>query len=700
MKALYCCILVACVSSVVIAQTEFWVHTSGPYGGRINALIVDAHGHAFAGTTGAGIFASYNDGASWKCVTTNPSELSVYSLAVDQRGDVFAATLGRGVIRSTDDGATWTRVDSGWVSDLAWAVMVDPAGWLYTSEGLGLYRSTNHGNSWTRQGDFPYPPRGLAANATGRIFAATYYYGALRSTNAGQTWEQINNGIGAPAYLNAMATTSEGYVFAALNGDGVFRTTDNGDHWVRLYPSYMSAYSLHVNSDSLIFAGCHDGVYRSSDAGSSWYNMGAFGAQVLSMAGTKGGSIFLGTNFRGVYRSMDTGLSWNRSSHGLANSTVVALAIDSSGRLYAAPEGDHVQFSTDNGETWTLTQMGVARPFVQSLTVDPSGIVYAGTLISFPSTGGVFRSTDHGQNWASAGLAGLDIDALCAKQDGVVYAGVSGGIGIDGIYVSTNRGDLWERVDTVVGVNEIDLTPDGIIFAATRDGIRRSTNSGGTWSWVNNGLQSGFVGSVRCRRDDEIFAGMSGGVYSSSDLGESWHSVGLQSIGARNIAVNSLGHIFVSSTGIYRSTDRGASWAQVNTGLTHREVRSLAIDSSGTLFAGTMNGGVFRSRYPTMSVGDRQKWTPGDFLLWQNYPNPFNPTTRIKYQIPNLKPQTTVTLKVFDILGREVATLVNEVNEPGTHTVQWDASGFSSGVYFYRLRSETFVQTRKLMIVK
>ncbi|MBM2841882.1 MAG: hypothetical protein HW412_2410, partial [Bacteroidetes bacterium] len=97
-----------------------------------------------------------------------------------------------------------------------------------------------------------------------------------------------------------------------------------------------------------------------------------------------------------------------------------------------------------------------------------------------------------------------------------------------------------------------------------------------------------------------------------------------------------------------------------------------------------------------VSVGT-DKSLPGEFKLYQNYPNPFNPTTIVRYQIPI---NSRVSLKVFDILGREVATLVSEAKQPGTHSVQWDASGVASGVYFYRLQAGDFVQTRKLLLLR
>ncbi len=88
---------------------------------------------------------------------------------------------------------------------------------------------------------------------------------------------------------------------------------------------------------------------------------------------------------------------------------------------------------------------------------------------------------------------------------------------------------------------------------------------------------------------------------------------------------------------------------------------------------------------------------PATFALYQNYPNPFNPTTAISYQLSGL---SRVTLKVYDILGREVATLVNGYQQAGMHTVTFSATGLASGAYFYRLRSGTQVETRKCMLVR
>jgi hypothetical protein len=89
--------------------------------------------------------------------------------------------------------------------------------------------------------------------------------------------------------------------------------------------------------------------------------------------------------------------------------------------------------------------------------------------------------------------------------------------------------------------------------------------------------------------------------------------------------------------------------------------------------------------------------TSYSFRLDQNYPNPFNPTTAIQYSIPQRR---SVTLKVYDILGNETATLVNEEKQKGVYTVEYDASRLPSGIYFYKLQAGSFLQTRKMMLLK
>ncbi len=98
-----------------------------------------------------------------------------------------------------------------------------------------------------------------------------------------------------------------------------------------------------------------------------------------------------------------------------------------------------------------------------------------------------------------------------------------------------------------------------------------------------------------------------------------------------------------------------------------------------------------------VDVSDENILTVKQFKLYQNYPNPFNPTTKIKYQIPK---EEKVTLKVYDILGREVSTLVNEIKSAGIHEINFNASRLASGVYFYRITAGNYSDIKKIVLLK
>ena len=101
-------------------------------------------------------------------------------------------------------------------------------------------------------------------------------------------------------------------------------------------------------------------------------------------------------------------------------------------------------------------------------------------------------------------------------------------------------------------------------------------------------------------------------------------------------------------------------------------------------------------RGPLVGVPE-QELLPITYGLNQNYPNPFNPSTKIRYELPK---ESFVTIKIYNVLGQEVATLVSEEMKPGRYEVAWDARGFASGVYFYRLQAKDFVDTKKLILLK
>ncbi|HYQ87205.1 MAG TPA: T9SS type A sorting domain-containing protein, partial [Bacteroidota bacterium] len=150
--------------------------------------------------------------------------------------------------------------------------------------------------------------------------------------------------------------------------------------------------------------------------------------------------------------------------------------------------------------------------------------------------------------------------------------------------------------------------------------------------------------------------------------------------------------------GVFLSTNNGTNWTTVTNGLPNTGVWSLAV--SGTnLLAGTNGGGVYRRPLSEMITAVRtlSDDLPMEFGLQQNYPNPFNPSTTFSFSLPF---RSFVSLKVFDVLGREVSTLLSKELSAGWHSRRWEAPGFSSGVYLYRLQAGTFVETRKLILLR
>jgi hypothetical protein len=198
-----------------------------------------------------------------------------------------------------------------------------------------------------------------------------------------------------------------------------------------------------------------------------------------------------------------------------------------------------------------------------------------------------------------------------------------------------------------------------MIFAAAEEGVFRSSDDGATWTEVTNGLSDPSVHSIAVV-GSTIFAG--------------------------------------TTSGVFQSSDNGANWRAVNTGLTSDMIFALAV-SKDFLFAGTVGFGVWKRPLAEMvtSVNTLSIDVPAQFALSQNYPNPFNPSTTISFSLPS---KSLVTMKIFDVMGREVSTVVSEEMPPGNYSRLWNASGFASGVYFYRIQAGAYVETKRLVIMK
>ncbi|MHB8579983.1 MAG: T9SS type A sorting domain-containing protein [Ignavibacteriaceae bacterium] len=384
---------------------------------------------------------------------------------------------------------------------------------------------------------------------------------------------------------------------------------------------------------------------------------------------------------------------------------IYSLAVGANNILYAGTSSGGVYSTTDEGNTWTSISSAFQSFDVRSLCFNPSGEFFAGTF-----GGGVYKSIDGGTNWSaingsgSSQLTDLNVYAVAALENNVILAGTNG----DGIFTSTDDGSTWNQTlvtSNGLVVNTFMSDKNGNIYAGTNgtnsgsNGVDLSADNGS--SWTSTGLANINVVSLTLGLYNKLFAG-SGygeGIFSSSDQGKTWVSPVLNSNNILALTMNQSGTLFAGTeaNGVYASIDNGANWIQVNNNLTDPDILSLAVNNSGVLFAGTDQDGVFRAGSAPTAVKNIHSNLPTSYTLSQNYPNPFNPTTMINYQLSR---NSYVTLKVYDLLGREVATLVNKQQSAGSYSVTFAAGNLASGIYFYQLIAGGFNQVKKLVLLK
>jgi hypothetical protein len=255
-------------------------------------------------------------------------------------------------------------------------------------------------------------------------------------------------------------------------------------------------------------------------------------------------------------------------------------------------------------------------------------------------------------------------------QDSVFFAGGTG----TGILRSTNSGMDWVVADSGVASKDTVLSiggDGGNVVAATTAGLFKSRNNGISWTKSDSGLPANiFYGG-------SVLAGGGG------------------EIALMPLVGSTEGDIFLSTNG-------GSLWTSINNGFMPNQLVSSAIVFNGKLFIGLVNiyiWGVWYYQLPIITSVKQNitKGIPANFELGQNYPNPFNPSTTISYSIPK---SALVIIKVYDILGRQVTTLVNEEKNAGNYNVEFNAGALASGVYFYRMQTGSFIQTKKLLLLK
>ncbi len=722
------------VSSIAIDSTNpnvMYIGTGENYGYQYSNYGLDIR--VTRGMYGIGILKTTNGGLNWiKALDWSyNNQRGVWKVIINPRNPniVYAAT-SEGVFKSYDAGANWTQVLNYLMAmDLLFNTVDTTT--LYVSIGdlsnnvpnanVGIYKSSNSGLNWTKlTGGLPATWSGKATlqmyrRNPNRIYAniandVTSYVGYYRSTNGGLNWTvgsttipSGNQGWYNQAHL-VKSNDSNAILVGTLNvekstnGGTSFSTKSSWSAWINgatppgdpegpanFVHADVHYYESNPKDPNKIYAITDGGLYRSNNFGesNSFYscNGGYVTTQFYASLGQSWtDSIFcvggLQDNRAVFYQGT---VAWYKTFSG--DGACSQVNSQNKNICYTEYTYGALSSSTNGGVNWNGPAVGPPgngnastycfnMPYV--VCVSNPTIIYAGGT-------SIYKSVNSGASWTGpyGSFGGGKVLSIAASSTGVdtVYAGILPvGSSIAGVYRSVNAGLAWvdisggmvpNRYPTRVYVNQFNSKEVYVTFGGFGTAhVLKSTNSGNNWINITSNLPDVPT-----------------------------HSVAVDPLYPQNIYVG-------NDLGVYVSINGGTSWSEFRAGMPYALVFDMTIvNASRKLRVTTHGNGIFERRLyqNPLGISGNEYEIPKEYKLEQNYPNPFNPGTKINYSIPKAG---LITLKVYDMLGKEVSTLVNENKNPGDYTIVFNGGNLSSGIYFYKLSSGDFTQTKKMLLIK
>jgi len=438
-------------------------------------------------STPDGVYISRNGGRAWRETELMMDDDVVDTLAVspdyEQDRTVYAGTEGGKLYRSENDGRTWDliqeQIGEGAINALWIAPDFATSGRIVASAHTGLHVSTDRGDTWRAVAELPGAILTLVGD--GKILLAGMHdTGIWKSADAGETWEDVSNGISARG-------------FAQLASVGKF-------------------YAL----------GPQEGLWVSEDRGVSWRSLTDLLAYLplTCFAAGPDGALLVGSQQEGILRSTDEGATWQVVHSGPG---IQAIAIAPDGIGLAGTIGGKLFASYDKGATWDIAESPCENQailaIVPSSTYEQDHTVLMGSSLVSPGAGDarviLWRSTNSGATWRQITAQNTDARWLdIAMPSGVTQDAASQAILATGpyclrplrrakdVWISTHVDPNGANTLSVVAINEVDN--NGLIFAATGAGIYRSIDGGRTWQRYREGLANSSFVSILATREDDV----------------------------------------------------------------------------------------------------------------------------------------------------------------------------------------------------
>lgn len=696
------------------------------------------------------LFSQLNDNWEWMNPKPQGNTLNAIDFVNDNIG--YAAGAYGTMIKTTDNGVTWSKVITGTSTQFTALDFIDANTGYAGGSNQMLKKTVNGGNSWA---DLVLPSapnytvmdiKFINAN-TGYVLGFFILESRIwKTTDGGASWQTQTTG--GANYLNNLYFLDEmnGFASGGSLGGEIAKTTNGGTTWQLVYQDNYKKLSMTFLNASTGFVGCAEGrVYKTVDGGNTWnFAYSDAGIDIMSIKFTDANNGFaFGTG--SVYaKTTDGGNNWVEHPIGVGSiRQYYDGAITPNGTIQAAGTYGAMIRSTNGGASF-LTDPFVTEEHISDIEFVNISTGYA---VAGYSQGDILKTTDHGNTWVS------QVSGFTLSIYGISFRNAETGYlaGSLKIYKTNNGGTNWQEIYTST-TNEIFtdvfFTNDNTGYVVGSYGRQlKTTNAGLNWTATTISNTGTILSSLYFVNDNTGYAvGDNNAAVKTTDAGVTWSvmSVAVPFENLNNIFFTDLNngyiasnsHIFRTTNGgstwfalptpaggyadvqfrgnfgyaisgngnIIKSTDAGASWI-VQPTVTNNGLSALYFNTDNFIYTGGLLGTMLRTMPAELiltPVSGNNNSAPKEYSLSQNYPNPFNPVTNIKFAIPsNVKGETSnVKLVIFDLLGRVVETLVNGMLTSGNYEVRWDASKYSSGIYFYSITTDEFHETKRMVLVK
>jgi len=602
------------------------------------------------------------------------------------------------ILLTTDAGESWALQSSRTQSFLSALAYLGNQTWITTSyEGI-FYRSTDDGSSWnavTPGGTYSFNALQFVTANVG--FAVGSSGAILKTTDGGLTWQDRSASTSYALRGAFFFNPDTGFVWGDM---GVyFQTTNGGATWIShnvIAPLWKVTF---INAQVGFATGAtNSSLYQTKDSGETWNWIGSGNAISLSFANEKTG---FGVGGAGtIIRTQDSGETWQSYSSPIQSTFFRDISfIDSTTGVVTGWDGKILR-TTNGGASWD-SRWNAGYGYFNSVALkDSAGFVAGGA-------GTILSTTNQGVDWAiqnggtANNLNGInfhDSTVLAVGDSGLILRSTNMGLS----WTPIQSGTTWSLQSIAMVDGDTMIIVGGEPYVDKGGLILRSTDKGISWTNIL-GVTTFIINRVAVYKNVAVAVSLRGIIYVSTDYGRTWtpKSLGIQD-DLYGITLGSKGNgiICTGSGGVYSTSDTGKSWIDEKS-VTASWLYSVCYLKSNTTITVGLYSTILQLITSTSTTVNQSlsslNLTPKQYRLNQNYPNPFNPSTVISYE---LQTNGIVTLEIYDMLGRRIATLVSEREDAGIHSVTFNASGLSSGIYFYRLTAGNFVKTKKLMLIR